>query len=120
MQEFAQLEGQMNLLKQEMQDYIHRCALEVQRMVEDVEVEAHNLNIVEREAADVLMEAIKESEEEIQRCAFELFSLVDMVSKHKEYMECKISEMKTNLSETAHSISADCRASLPAQMSSVI
>ncbi|KAI6704251.1 hypothetical protein NL676_013387 [Syzygium grande] len=39
-------------------------------MVEDVEVEAHNLNIVEREAAEVLktskikqQEAIKESEE---------------------------------------------------------
>ncbi|KAF8019724.1 hypothetical protein BT93_G0427 [Corymbia citriodora subsp. variegata] len=123
----GELEGQMNLVKQEMQDYIHRCVLEVQRMVDDVEVEAHNLTIVEREAAEVLktskikqQEAIRESEEEIQKCAVELFSLVDMVSKHKEYMECKISEMKTSLSETANAISADYRGSLPAQMSSVI
>ncbi|KAI3412618.1 uncharacterized protein J3R85_017149 [Psidium guajava] len=122
-----ELEGQMNLLKQEMQDFLRRCALEVQRMVEDVEVEAHNLDIVEREAAEVLktskmkqQEAIRETEEEIQKCAFELFSVVDMVSKHKEYMECKISEMKAHLSETANAISADHRASLPAQMSSMI
>ncbi|KAF8019979.1 LOW QUALITY PROTEIN: hypothetical protein BT93_G0616 [Corymbia citriodora subsp. variegata] len=117
---FAQLEGQMHLVKQEMEEYIHRCVLEVQRMVEDVEVEAHNLNIVEREAAEVLktskrkqQEAIRESEEEIQKCAFKLFSLVDMVSKHKKYMECKISEMKTCLLETTNTISADYRASLP-------
>lgn len=64
-------------------------------------------------------EAIKESEEEIQKCAFELFSLLDMVSKHKEYMECKISEVKAHLSETANAISADYRAFLPEQMSSL-
>lgn len=60
-----------------------------------------------------LQDAIREGEEEIQRCAFELFTLVDSVSRYKEYVEGKISEMKSGLSDTAKSISEAYKASLP-------
>ncbi|KAK3219423.1 hypothetical protein Dsin_013397 [Dipteronia sinensis] len=77
-------------------------------MMEGVQIEAHNLDIVESEAAEVLkaaevklQEAVRQSEEETQIRASELLAIVDSVSKHKEYMESKISEMKSSLSETA-------------------
>lgn len=62
-----------------------------------------------------LQEAIKRSEEEIQMHARELFTVVDAVSKYKEHMEAKISEMKNKLSETAVSVSGAYKRSLPAQ-----
>lgn len=62
-----------------------------------------------------LQEAIKQSDEEIQICAWELYALVDSVSKYKEYMASKISEMRSNLSETAAAVSDSYKASLPAQ-----
>ncbi|GLT41941.1 hypothetical protein SLA2020_159670 [Shorea laevis] len=117
-----EVEAQVNLLKKEMQDYTYKCAAEARKMVEDVQIEAHNLDIVEREAAEVLkaselklQEAIKESEEEIQMHACKLFALVDSVSKYKEYMESKISEMRTKVSETAIAVSDAYKCSLPAQ-----
>jgi kinetochore protein NDC80 len=62
-----------------------------------------------------LQEAIKQSEEEIQMCARELFTLVDFVSKYKESVESRISEMKSNLTETAAAVSDAYKSSLPAQ-----
>ncbi|RVW59388.1 hypothetical protein CK203_103208 [Vitis vinifera] len=55
--------------------------MEAKKLVEDVEIETHNVDIVEREVADVLEEAIKQNEDEIQICAWELYALVDSVSK---------------------------------------
>lgn len=49
-----QLEAQLNLLKKEIQDYTYRCAAEANKMMEEVQGEALNLDIVEREAAEVL------------------------------------------------------------------
>ena len=43
----------MNLLKKEMLDYANKFEAEARSMVEDVQIEAHNLDIVEREAAEV-------------------------------------------------------------------
>ena len=37
-----------------MQEHTYRCAAEVKKMMEDVQIEAHNLEIVESEAAEVL------------------------------------------------------------------
>ncbi|KAA8536519.1 hypothetical protein F0562_028997 [Nyssa sinensis] len=120
-------ESQLNLLKKETQDYTSKCATEARRMVRDVEAEAHNLDIVEGEAADFLktsqvklQEAILQSEEEIQLCSRELFALVDSVSKYKEYTASKISEMKSNLSETVGAVSDVHKGSLPAQFGIVI
>ena len=62
-----------------------------------------------------LQEAIQQSEEEIQMHARELFVVVDSVSKYKEHVESKISEMRISLSETAASISDAYKGSLPAQ-----
>ncbi|TXG65282.1 hypothetical protein EZV62_006557 [Acer yangbiense] len=82
--------------RKEMQEHTYRCAAEVKKMMEDVQIEAHNLDMVEREAAEVLkvvelklLEAVRQSEEEIQIRACDLIALVDSVSKHKEYMESK-------------------------------
>ncbi|KAK0600243.1 hypothetical protein LWI29_012976 [Acer saccharum] len=99
-----EVEAQLNLIRKEMQEHTYRCAAEVKKMMEDVQIEAHNLDMVEREAAEVLkvvklklQEAVRQSEEEIQIRACDLIALVDSVSKHKEYMESKISEMKSSL-----------------------
>ncbi|KAJ9687324.1 hypothetical protein PVL29_015993 [Vitis rotundifolia] len=117
-----EVEAQLNSSKKETQNYTSRCATEAKKLVEDVEIETHNVDIVEREVADVLetsklklQEAIKQNEEEIQICAWELYALVDSVSKYKEHMASKISEMKSNLSETAGAVSDSYKGSLSAQ-----
>ncbi|KAJ9691411.1 hypothetical protein PVL29_013558 [Vitis rotundifolia] len=119
-----EVEAQLIFLKKELQNYTSRCATEAKKLVEDVEIETHNVDIVEREVADVLetsklklQEAIKQNEEEIQICAWELYALVDSVSKYKEHMASKISEMKCNLSETAGAVSDSYKGSLLAQVS---
>lgn len=116
------VEAQLNFSKKETQNYTSRCAMEAKKLVEDVEIETHNVDIVEREVADVLetsklklQEAIKQNEEEIQICAWELYALVDSVLKYKEHMASKISEMKSNLSETAGAVSDSYKGSLSAQ-----
>ncbi|KAI4296275.1 hypothetical protein L6164_036247 [Bauhinia variegata] len=115
-----EMEAQLKRLKKETQDYVYSCAAEAKKMLDEVEHEAHSLDIVEREAADVLkasqlklQEAIKQSEEETQMCARELFMLVDSVSKYKEYMGSKIAEMRSDLSETAVVVSDAYKGSFP-------
>ncbi|KAK0601437.1 hypothetical protein LWI29_024266 [Acer saccharum] len=85
-----EVEAQLNLIRKEMQEHTYRCAAEVKKMMEDVQIEAHNLDMVEREAAEVLkvvelklQEAVRQSEEEIQIRACDLIALVDSVSKHR-------------------------------------
>lgn len=121
------LEAQLNLLKKEIQDYTYRCAAEANKMMEEVQGDALNLDIVEREAAEVLktselrlQEAIRQSEDDIQMRACELFALVDSISKYKEYIESKILEMKSNLSKAAVAVSDTYKGSLPAQIGSVL
>ena len=48
------MEAHLNILRKEIHDYTSRCAAEAKKMLEDVQLEAHNLDIVEREAAEVL------------------------------------------------------------------
>lgn len=48
------MEAQLNSLKKEIRDYTYTCAAESKKMVEEVQMEAHNLDIVEGEAAEVL------------------------------------------------------------------
>lgn len=50
----CQVEAQLNFLKKEMQNYTSRCATEAKKLVEDVEIETQNVDVVEREVADVL------------------------------------------------------------------
>ncbi|TXG65285.1 hypothetical protein EZV62_006560 [Acer yangbiense] len=85
-----EVEAQLNLIRKEMQEHTYRCAAEVKKMMEDVQIEAHNLDMVEIEAAEVLkvvelklQEAVRQSEEEIQIRACDLIALVDSVSKHR-------------------------------------
>lgn len=47
------MEARLNLLRKETQEYTHRCAAEAKRMKEDVQIEAHNLDLVGREATEV-------------------------------------------------------------------
>lgn len=115
-------EAHLNFLRKETEELAKRCAEEAKKMEEDVQVEAHNLDIVEREAVEVLkasesklQEAIRQSEEEIQIRALDLFALVDSVSKYKERMESKISKMNKGISETALTVSEAYKNSLPAQ-----
>ncbi|GFY89323.1 hypothetical protein Acr_06g0012630 [Actinidia rufa] len=121
-----EMEAQSNLLMKETQEYTSRCIAEAKNMAEDIEAEAHKLGIVEREAAEFLrnyklklQEAIVQEEEETQMCARELYALIDSVSKYKEYMTSKISEMKSALSDTVGSVSDMYKGSLTAQIGSV-
>lgn len=117
-----EMETQLNLLSKETQEITKRCAEEAKKMEEDIQTEAHNLDMVEREAVEVLkaseskfQEAIRQCEEEIQIRALDLFALVDSVSKYKERMESKISKMNKGISETALTVSEAYKNSLPAQ-----
>ncbi|KAJ6963836.1 kinetochore protein NDC80 [Populus alba x Populus x berolinensis] len=117
-----EMEAQLNLSRKETEDSTSRCAAEAKKLVEDVQIEAHNLDVLEREAAGILkaaeqklQEAIKTSEEEIQTQAAELLALVDSVSKCKEQIEAKISESKIKLSETVVAVSNAYKGSLSAQ-----
>lgn len=51
---FQQMETQLNLLSKETQEITKRCAEEAKKMEEDIQTEAHNLDMVEREAVAVL------------------------------------------------------------------
>lgn len=48
------MEAQLNLLRKETQDYTYRCEEEARKMMDEVKKEAHDMNIVEREAAEIL------------------------------------------------------------------
>lgn len=48
------MEAQLNLLKKETHDYTYRCAIEARQMMDDVQVEAHNLDSLERDAEEIL------------------------------------------------------------------
>ncbi|KAH9763577.1 kinetochore protein NDC80-like [Citrus sinensis] len=122
--QIEEMETQLNLLSKETQEITKRCAEEAKKMEEDIQTEAHNLDMVEREAVEVLkasesklQEAIRQCEEEIQIRALDLFALVDSVSKYKERMESKISKMNKGISETALTVSEAYKNSLPAQFS---
>ncbi|KAL6329154.1 hypothetical protein AAG906_011609 [Vitis piasezkii] len=74
----------IKFLKKETQNNTSRCATEAKKLAEDVEIETHNVDIVERDVADVqetsklkFQETIKQNEEEIQICAWEHYALVD-------------------------------------------
>ncbi|GMJ12652.1 hypothetical protein like AT3G54630 [Hibiscus trionum] len=117
-----EVEAQINLCTKEVQECDLRSNAEAKKMMEDVQFEAHSLDIAEREAAEIqkasqlrLQEAIQQSEEEIQMHARQLFMVVDSVSKYKEHVESKISEMRAGLSETAAAISEAYKGSLPVQ-----
>ncbi|RDX78339.1 Kinetochore protein NDC80-like protein, partial [Mucuna pruriens] len=118
-----EMEAQLNIIKKETEDYTSRCSAEAKKILEDVQLADHDLDTMEREAAEVLktselklQEAIKQSEDEIQMRASELFQLVDSVSKYKEHVGSKISEMRRDLSETASAVSDAYRGSFPAQI----
>ncbi|XP_022642646.1 kinetochore protein NDC80 homolog isoform X1 [Vigna radiata var. radiata] len=107
-----QMEAQLIKKKKETQEYTSGCYAEAKKMLEEVQLADHEMDMMEKEAAEVLktsqlqlQETIKQSEEEIQMRAGELFKLVDSVSKFKEYVGSKISEMRRDLSETAAAVS---------------
>ncbi|KAG7565682.1 Kinetochore protein Ndc80 [Arabidopsis suecica] len=107
-----ELEEKMKLVKKETQELTTKCDLEAKTLVESVKTEALNLEVVEKEAAEFLkaseirlQEAVKQSEEEVQACAAQLFALIDSISKQKEYMDLKILEIKTGVADTASAVS---------------
>ncbi|KAL5573520.1 hypothetical protein UlMin_023117 [Ulmus minor] len=119
------VEAQPNKLKKETEEYTYRCASEAEKKEEDLEMEARNLDVVEREQDDILKtseskleEAIKQSDAEIYMCGQELVALVDLVSKFKEFMQSKVLEMKNDVLQTAPAISDAYKVSLPAHFGS--
>ncbi|CAI9103915.1 OLC1v1002510C2 [Oldenlandia corymbosa var. corymbosa] len=122
----VEVEVRLNTVKKESQDYTARCASEARKLLEEVEAEARNLEIVEKEATEMikasklkLREVMKHTDEEIQLCARELFMLIDSVSKNKEYMKSKIVDMKKDLLETTGAIADVHRGSFSATLGHV-
>ncbi|CAI0439263.1 unnamed protein product [Linum tenue] len=118
-----EMEAQLNHIKTEIEDYQSRCALEAKSMVESIGNEAHTLMLLEKEAAAILQdkkvklgEAIKQSEEQVQMKARQLFTLVDSVSKYKEHTDSCISRMNNKLTETEAAISDANNTVLPLQL----
>ncbi|XP_074280536.1 kinetochore protein NDC80 homolog [Silene latifolia] len=116
-------ERQLEMIRNEIDEYASRCASEAEKIVGDVEVEVHNLVNMESEALATLRDAelkleeeTRQSKEETQCCAYELFALIDSVSKYKEHVEKKISEMKRDLSETTEFISSAYKNTLSSEL----
>lgn len=113
-----EVEEKMRVVKMEAQELAAKCDLEVKTMAGDVKTEEVNLEVVEKEAAEMLKasevrleEEGKQSEAEVQATAAKLFALIDAISKHKEYMDSKISEVKTRVEDTASAVSEIYKAS---------
>ncbi|CAH2064126.1 unnamed protein product [Thlaspi arvense] len=118
-----ELEEKMELVKKETQDLATKCDLEAKTMAESVKTEALNLEAVEKEAAEFLkaselrlQEAVKQSEEKVQAFAAQLFALIDSISKHKEYMDSKMLEVKNGVTDTANAVSEIYKANLKKQL----
>lgn len=114
---------EFDAIRNKIEEYRSWCAREAQKIKDDVEAKVHNLDIMEREAIDALkaaelklMEERKQSEQEIQVSAYELFALIDSVSRYKEHIETKISEMRKELSETAQCVSAAYKSTLSTRL----
>lgn len=50
----CQVENQLNLLKDGTQEHISRCMMEARKLVEDIEAEEQNMDVVEKEATELL------------------------------------------------------------------
>lgn len=116
----GEVDAQLNLLKKEIQDHTSECEMKAKMMIDVIELDARDIGVAEKEAEEILKstkwkleETVKQSEEDIHKCASELFALIDSVSKHKEYMSSKISEMKDDLTKAAGAIADAYRNSLP-------
>ncbi|CAH8296428.1 unnamed protein product [Eruca vesicaria subsp. sativa] len=116
-------EEKMRIVKKEAQEFAAKCDLEVKTMAEGLKTEERNLEDVEKEAAEMLKasevrleEEAKQSEAEVQATAAKLFALIDSISKHKEYMDSKILEVKTRVADTASAVSEIYKASLKKQL----
>ncbi|KAL8155950.1 kinetochore protein NDC80 homolog [Apium graveolens] len=114
-----EVENQLNLLKDGTQEHISRCMMEARKLVEDIEAEEQNMDVVEKEATELLRtsqmkceEVTAQSEEEVQMCAGELLSLIDSVSKFKESMTSTILDMKNDYIKTVNAISEIHKSSL--------
>ncbi|KAG5386081.1 hypothetical protein IGI04_037551 [Brassica rapa subsp. trilocularis] len=114
-----EVEEKMKLVKKETQELASNCDLEVKTMAESLRTDAMNLEVVEKEAAEMLKasevrleEAVKQSEKEVQAVASRLFALIDSISKHKEYMDSKILEVKTGVADTATAVAEIYKGSL--------
>ncbi|XP_076947480.1 kinetochore protein NDC80 homolog [Bidens hawaiensis] len=106
-----EVDHQLNSIKNETQDYTSRCAMEARQLVHNFEVESSKVDLVEKEAREFvesskakLHETTMQCEKEVEMCARELLALIDMVSKHKEFTSCKISEMNNAVSETVAAV----------------
>ncbi|CAI9304326.1 unnamed protein product [Lactuca saligna] len=105
--------------EKETQDYNSQCAMEARKLVEKFEVESHKVDVVEKEARELvrsskvkLKETMMRNEEEVEMCGDELLALIDSVSKCKEFMVSKILKMKNEVSETGVDIAQVHKASL--------
>ncbi|KVI01777.1 kinetochore protein NDC80 homolog [Cynara cardunculus var. scolymus] len=118
-----EMESHLSVIKNETQDYTSRCAMEARQLVQNFEAESHNMDVVEKEALELvenskarLQETKKRSEEEVEMCGVELLALIDSVSKYKELIRIKISEMKREVSETAGAIAQIHKASITSNL----
>ncbi|KAG5379625.1 hypothetical protein IGI04_027467, partial [Brassica rapa subsp. trilocularis] len=65
-------------------------------------------------------EEAKQSEAEVQATAAKVFELIDSISKHKEYMDSKISEVKTRVEDVSEIYKASLKKHLGGSLESSI
>ncbi|CAN8242257.1 unnamed protein product [Cochlearia groenlandica] len=113
----------MDLVKKEIGDLAKKYNLEAKTMMESVKTEALNVKIVEEEAAERLIvfeirlqESEKQRDEEVKACASQLLKLIDSVSKHKEYIDSKISKIKTGVANTKSGVAKIYKRSFKRQL----
>ncbi|CAN7051958.1 unnamed protein product, partial [Brassica rapa subsp. trilocularis] len=63
-------------------------------------------------------EEAKQSEAEVQATAAKVFELIDSISKHKEYMDSKISEVKTRVEDVSEIYKASLKKHLGGSLES--
>lgn len=113
------IESQLSSMRKELAEYTSVCHMESKRLTEEFEEERHKLDIMGRKAEDAIKSsqgkldlAIKQSDEELQKCARELLMLVDSVSKYKESMESTVLDMRKELSDTVEAVTNAYNSSL--------
>ncbi|GFP93867.1 probable kinetochore protein ndc80 [Phtheirospermum japonicum] len=117
-----EVEGQLNVIRQEKLEYASRRASEARKLADDVDMDAQKMSVVEKEVAEFLktskaelQETIIRTEEEVKLCAQELFHLINSVSTYKEYVGSKIARMRNDLLETAGAVADIYKGYRPSQ-----
>ncbi|KVH94256.1 Kinetochore protein Ndc80, partial [Cynara cardunculus var. scolymus] len=85
-----EVESHLSVIKNETQDYTSRCAMEARQLVQNFEAESHHMDVVEKEALELVENSkarlqetkkrseAKQSKEEVETCGEERSALISI------------------------------------------